>query len=513
MKHFPFGKLNKDDKGMTLIEVIVSLLILAVIFTPMIMTFVRAHKLNQTTKNENYATELAESVMEAVKVLGIEATAKEFYGSKSDFSLASIEDESTISEEKYDARGDSIVNVAGEKIFWSRLKSVTEEERRTKGSVPYVFEIKNAKSGTSEFDVKITFSSASYSNSPSESYAAPGDSVTPTPTPVPNNISGPDVGFKRSYSKEGSINNFSFADMSAFNGKTTALINPGTGGDYDYMAKQYFYNLYSNYQYDIYVQKCAEIDAINNAALEDYFNRIDNGESATYPNILEYPAMPALMSEEELAAKVSKTTEVFIDANKDPHGNDIYVLNSRMTFSFSNINVSGEGILADASNSTVERVYSGYCTNVAFPVEDEINNGVESIFLMYNPFSYTGGVATFTNETIIINYAKQPLVMNPNNLSIYLVAQERTGGNSITASHKLNVMVNNSTSSKITLNSNAGINAGGIMPDYVGRELLKDITGDMDRIYVVTVDIYEAGTLGTADENKIYGLSSTVLNE
>lgn len=512
MKHFRFGKLKNDNKGMTLMEVIVSLLILAVIFTPMIMSFVRANNVNRTTKNENYAVGLAESVMEAVKLLGMEETAREFYGAKSDFKLAPLEETGSFSEEKYEARGDSVVNAAGERIFWSRLKSVTEEERRTKGSVPYVYNITNAKAGTSVFDVKITFSSASYSQNPAELPTAQANGE-PTPTPVPNNISGPDIGFKRSYGKNGNINGFSFADMSAFNGKTTALIDPGAGGDYDYMAKQYFYNLYSNYQYDIYIRRCAEIDNINNAALEAYFNRIDSGEAAVYPNILSYPEMPVLMTEEELAAKVSKKTEVFIDANKDPHGNDIYVLNSRMIFSFNNINAIGEGVLADPSNRTVERVYSGYCTNVVFPVEDEINNGVESVFLMYNPFSYSGSAATFENETVNIHYSKQPLVMNPNDISFYLAVQEKNGASSSFASHKLNVSVDNSTAAKITINSNAGINAGGIMPDYVGKELLKDITGDMDRIYVVTVEIYEAGTLGTSNENRIYRLHSTVLNE
>ena len=77
MLRFIVKKLNRRNEGISLVEIIVSLLILAIIFVPMLTSYVTANKANVMAKEKMYATVLGENVMEAVKLLGIEGTAKQ----------------------------------------------------------------------------------------------------------------------------------------------------------------------------------------------------------------------------------------------------------------------------------------------------------------------------------------------------------------------------------------------------------------------------------------------------
>ncbi|MEE1216420.1 MAG: type II secretion system protein, partial [Agathobacter sp.] len=59
-------KLRDDDRGITLVELIVSIAILAIIVLPFLNSFVMAAKTNAKSKNELNATHLAENIMEGV---------------------------------------------------------------------------------------------------------------------------------------------------------------------------------------------------------------------------------------------------------------------------------------------------------------------------------------------------------------------------------------------------------------------------------------------------------------
>ena len=71
--------MKKNNKGITLIEIIVSLLVLMIIMVPLLSGFVTSIQANRTAKANAYAKNVAEGVMEGVKKLGIKKTAEQFY--------------------------------------------------------------------------------------------------------------------------------------------------------------------------------------------------------------------------------------------------------------------------------------------------------------------------------------------------------------------------------------------------------------------------------------------------
>ena len=60
-------KLKNDDRGVTLVEIIVSIAILAIIVLPFLNAFVTATKTNVKAKNEMNATHLATNIMEGIE--------------------------------------------------------------------------------------------------------------------------------------------------------------------------------------------------------------------------------------------------------------------------------------------------------------------------------------------------------------------------------------------------------------------------------------------------------------
>ena len=64
-------KLKNDDRGVTLVEIIVSIAILAIIVLPFLNAFVTATKTNVKAKNEMNATHLATNSMEGIEKLSL----------------------------------------------------------------------------------------------------------------------------------------------------------------------------------------------------------------------------------------------------------------------------------------------------------------------------------------------------------------------------------------------------------------------------------------------------------
>lgn len=62
-----FEKAKNDDRGVTLVEIIVSIAILAIIVLPFLNAFVTATKTNVKAKNEMNATHLATNIMEGIE--------------------------------------------------------------------------------------------------------------------------------------------------------------------------------------------------------------------------------------------------------------------------------------------------------------------------------------------------------------------------------------------------------------------------------------------------------------
>lgn|GEM_PF-6512936 len=121
---------KRDNRGTTLIEVIVALLILTLIFTPAYMAFSAALKLNSASKNQLYSQTIAKNAMEIVK-----------YSMDAGIDYANID---------FSTLGGSAVNADGS----ANISPVVTSGAAVTSSA--IYEFTSCPEGTSLYDVKIT---------------------------------------------------------------------------------------------------------------------------------------------------------------------------------------------------------------------------------------------------------------------------------------------------------------------------------------------------------------------
>ena len=68
----------KDNRGLTLVELIVSITILAIMVLPLLTSFVQAAKTNAKAKNKLHATEAAQNIMEGLENVSLEEVVRQF---------------------------------------------------------------------------------------------------------------------------------------------------------------------------------------------------------------------------------------------------------------------------------------------------------------------------------------------------------------------------------------------------------------------------------------------------
>ena len=68
----------KNNQGLTLVELIVSIAILAIIVLPLLTSFVQATKTNVKAKNKQYATEAGQNIMEGLQNVSLEDVVYQF---------------------------------------------------------------------------------------------------------------------------------------------------------------------------------------------------------------------------------------------------------------------------------------------------------------------------------------------------------------------------------------------------------------------------------------------------
>lgn len=192
-------KLNIDERGTSLVEIVVALLILCLIFVPLISSFVTSAKVTARTSKMSAADNVAVSVLEAAKALGAKATSEEFLGGGADFKLAKL------------TSGSAITVVSGSSAYTGEFSATKVIE------------------GSDTYNVKLEIQAVN--------------------TKV-NTASGEAV----------SLASFSVAEMSAFNGEATLLITPGK--DYDINACSQYLG-YNDYAYSIYQERLTYVNEYN----------------------------------------------------------------------------------------------------------------------------------------------------------------------------------------------------------------------------------------------------------
>jgi Tfp pilus assembly protein PilV len=458
-------KTNKN-KGLTLIESIISLLILMIIFVPLLASFSTASKVTVAARQSLYASNLAANVMETVKILGIDRVALQFYGSNADFILG---EGVTDFDEDLSSGVSSSVKLDGEG------HQVFDSSRKTQ---PYIYWMTGVQQGTGTYDVTITFGSAAYTSA-----ATPTPGLTPGPIPTPELLP----------------NDYKYADLSAFNSVSTALINPKISGtDYDYLAKAYFMDLHKSYYYDEWTAACDVVNIANDKIYSEYEKACDAAIAAgnPTPTMLPVAALPTqkpYLNDTTLNKKITRTTTIEISKVTDNlGGNPKYNLNSYVSYTLNNI----EGVCANpTNNSELTRSYIGFCDNVK-------NTSLDSVFLMYSPF---------VSETDFTQVKVKIVNQTSDDFDIYLVLQAPVG----TAFPSDLPVETSGLADTLRLHSQAGLSVSGIgaaISNSAGASdrLLTELNPEQARIYDVTIHVYESGSSFT---KLLDTLTSTVVSE
>lgn len=156
--------IKKDNKGFSLVEVLVSMAILAIILTPLLNNFVMASRMNNRARKMQQATNLGQNVMEGIKASkNLEEIAKQFNYPTSGFDIIYKDATTTVSELSYDAATSKFSTILeSERTYLIPADPLSTEspfhEKLNTATDPavYYFGIAGIKEGKSSYDALIT---------------------------------------------------------------------------------------------------------------------------------------------------------------------------------------------------------------------------------------------------------------------------------------------------------------------------------------------------------------------
>lgn len=317
------GSKKLNNKGTSLIEIIVSILILAIIFVPLLKVFTDSMRANKIAKEHFYAETAADNVMEAVKAFGEDRTQLSGY-----FTGAVFEAEGT-------ATGD----------------------KRS-----YV--IKGLREGTSEYDVRLVFDAGDYTT----------DGSNPAVV-LPNDYKFADMS---AFSAEGSI--MVFPGIGGLDFDDTA-ISAFYEDNSNYMGLLW-QTAYNN-SYDGWSENYTGWINAGAAGEMPEFNAPDQSLFAglTVAELKSLISRKIALVIEETPVLTSYTDELGVNRTKTSYS---YKVSSKIEYTLDNdtpLFNSGNGICADpAEYPEWVKSYTGYCSDNGY-------DSLDSIFLIYNPFS------------------------------------------------------------------------------------------------------------------------------
>ncbi len=427
-------KQNIGNQGMSLVEVIVSLLIVAVIFTPLLLTFVQTSKVNHRTNVMSYADDAADNIMEQIKAYGVEGYALHY-------------------AEQYGE--DSTPYVQSGKFL-----------KPTDGV--YTYEISGIAQGTLTYDAKITLSSGAYKTEDSD--------ADPTPTP--------------------GINDYIFADFSPFSSDKTVLIFPKTAdtvyipegvvnptpkiyAGFDDKGVSYFMNMNEERMERLYSDKRTEIEKENSKIKADNASAILTNPAATPIPTKPLPSrIPTYQtaSRSTILSGMKRTITIEVRKNQTNNAQQAagvgFEVSSTVKYTASN---SGRLYDGDASNNP-EVVYRGYCTNVYV-------KEIESIFLLYTePFS-----DAIDDEIQVISDCGE-------DFDIYIAVQvdpELADDPDRYPDEPIKISESLTNHTEVHYYSQAPIN---VAAEKKTDSLIKMMETASDRLYEIKIEIYEHGT-------------------
>ena len=470
--------IRRTDKGFSLIEVIVSMLILAIIVVPLLSNFVLSSRVNLKSRIKQYATTLAQSTMESLKSFDLEEVALQMNGI-TEFKVIPNEN---LGMDTY-GNGFYETNESFEPILihgpgaidFSRVSvssNLPDAKFTTKTEKKYYYAINQVKEGTKEFDLHITYDGSNYPGNQSDMSVNEEDRVSQNQYVIPN-ITNLDI-------------------------KETALINPnGSNIEFQVIGEQYVYDS-SNDSFLLSSDVSFDTRAVNYFKVKhiEYINAKNSSirlENDTHKDDPGYVMQPELLVEniDVIRKHIKRQTLITIrnDGVKDK-------VSCKLIYTFLN---PGK-LLCDEGNefTILPKEYAGFFHDISF---DTLSN----IYLFHTPLLVGQEWAGDPSDSIVIDC--QTTISN--RLNVY-VAEQTPDGN-FAQNRKIVVDIKGLDNDKIWLFTNndkyeaLDISKSAYIQTHVNSGIVTD--GDKkERIYDVTVAVYERGT-----NHLLYELTSTVV--
>ena len=144
---------GKQNKGFTLVEVLIAITILAIIVVPLLQAFVTSSRTNAKAKQLMKATTLAQNVMEELKANSLEEVARQFNGYQSSNSISSL---GNASEAAWDTSELKYVSVTNPSVIEADDPSTNPEGLFVgQDNGKYYFLLEGVQREHAKFDVAI----------------------------------------------------------------------------------------------------------------------------------------------------------------------------------------------------------------------------------------------------------------------------------------------------------------------------------------------------------------------
>lgn len=476
--------LQSDQRGITLIEVIVSVLILAIIVVPLLSNFVISSHVNQKSRTRQYATSLASNVMEGIKNYDLADITLQFNGATSEraFKIVPL---TTLAQPDhgvgyYETDASFLqryrLNVDGTVPGGMSLKLTGDNYLfQVNADKKYYYAINNIAEGTKQFDVKITIDSSGYRDATDTSDIKQNKFVLP-------DVASLDVNETAIINPVGASTTYKITDGKYEYNDALGTFTIESQKGYDDKALDYFRAENERFYYDKYMREYSEVATENAEA-------IANAPAGVSPVLRPYPTIQPCENDGTLKGKISRKTIITIDNNDVGTGVKV---SCEFEYTF---HQATEDMIY---NSSTIKNYSGFYDDVIFSELDNIylfhipldpsvykQSMADCIYVINNATSYTNSLRIFV--------AQQPLGLDYKNINpIYIDA--------ITVTQPLLFYYNESASER----SLEGYGGFQLNTSNYNKELVIDLN-QKDRIYDVKVDIYEHDST-----ELIYELTSTV---
>ncbi len=402
------GKRSKNNRGFSLVEVIVSMVILAIILIPLLSQWVLSARVNQKTRYRQYATTLGKNIMEGLKEYSFEEIAYQFHAVNGcEFRIVPTENlVSAVSgigfsqtDEVYQVLSISNPSQQEALTICDKNRDGIYELQNLPGK-KYYYLIKGVKEGSAVFDVRISYDANEYQGNSSK-------------------ISGDELLISQ--------NQFKAPNLTELDHTKTALINPlaaivqyetspeggyqydkGTDSyvlkdskTYEHKAVHTFVERHKEYIEKKWLEECERIEQENRRLREDAKN---NGLPAPIPTVT--PVLPTPIPQEQIKQKISRATVIQVKKQGESKSVTCYY---EYTFH------DAIGVLRDSLEdpSADRKRYTGFFPETAFAQLD-------SIYLFHMPLKCG---EWYSEQTDCVLVEVDPLLSPSSKLKVFIAEQ------------------------------------------------------------------------------------------